>query len=129
MGAPPPKEQALRGGQVYDQGDSREGKSPFGLITDFRIYAGALSQKEVEDMARAADTEHHPDQIARMLAEKDAANILAQRLDVPDSAAECLRALGSLATLASQRAKIYEVCGRQVLKMLESPSPMIQRQA
>merc|ERR1712151_335974 len=93
------------------------------------IYGGELEDKEVQDLAKAIDTSQHPNPIARVLAKKDAANILAQRLDVPDSAAECLRALGSLATLASQRAKIYEVCGRQLPKMLESPLPMIQRQA
>eukprot|EP00413_Alexandrium_margalefii_P001830 CAMPEP_0204517700 /NCGR_PEP_ID=MMETSP0661-20131031/3812_1 /ASSEMBLY_ACC=CAM_ASM_000606 /TAXON_ID=109239 /ORGANISM="Alexandrium margalefi, Strain AMGDE01CS-322" /LENGTH=398 /DNA_ID=CAMNT_0051523111 /DNA_START=24 /DNA_END=1220 /DNA_ORIENTATION=- len=107
----------------------QEGRQPFGLITDFRIYARTLSSREISDMVQAKDTEHHPDQIVRRLAHMDAATILAQRLDVPDSATECLRALGSLATLASQRARIYSICGRQVLKMLDSPLPMVQRQA
>jgi len=103
------------------------GKQPFGLITDFRIYAHVLDDNAIEDMVH-----HHgdlPDKIVRTLAEMDAATVLAQRLDVPDSAAECLRALGNLATLASQRAKIFSVCGRQVLRMLESPLPCIRRQA
>jgi len=106
-----------------------EGRKPFGLITDFRIYARALSDDEISAMVHSKDTEQHPDKIVRRLAHMDAATILAERLDVPDSAAECLRALGSLATLVSQRAKIYSICGRQVLRMLDSPLPMIQRQA
>jgi hypothetical protein len=110
-----------------DQGG--DGKKPFGLMCDFRIYARSLPDKKIEDMVRKKDTEDHPDKIARMLASMNAATILAQRLDVPDSAAECLRALGSLATLQSQRAKIFSVCGREVLSMLDSPLPMIQRQA
>lgn len=40
-----------------------------------------------------------------------------------------LRALGSLATLSSQRAKIFHVCGRQLLRLMKSPQPMVQRQA
>jgi len=110
-----------------DQGT--DGKKPFGLICDFRIYARSLPDDELTNMVRSKDTESHPDRIARMLASMNAANILAQRLDVPDSAAECLRALGSLATLQSQRAKIFSVCGKKVLRMLDSPLPMIQRQA
>ena len=53
-------------------------------------------------------TDSHPDKIARMLASMNAATILAQRLDVPDSAAECLRALGSLTptTCKSKRGAI-----------------------
>mmetsp|Transcript_72521 Transcript_72521/g.216379 ORF Transcript_72521/g.216379 Transcript_72521/m.216379 type:complete len:1045 (-) Transcript_72521:159-3293(-) len=102
---------------------------PFGLIADFRIYARTLSVEEISAMVHSRDTTSHPDQIVRRLAQMDAATILAQRLDVPDSAAECLRALGSLATLVTQRAKIYSICGRQVLKMLDSPLPMIHRQA
>jgi len=105
------------------------GKKPFGLIADFRIYARCLNQSEIESMAAADSVEDHPDKIARKLASLDAATVLAQRLDVPDSAAECLRALGSLATLSSQRAKIFNVCGRQVIRLLESPIPMVQRQA
>jgi len=76
-----------------------------------------------------AHQECHPDQLTRKLAALDAASILALRLDVPDSAAECLRALGSLASLASERAKIFSVCGRRVLQLIDSPLPMIQRQA
>jgi len=106
-----------------------EGKKPFGLITDFRIYGSTLSDSAIKAIAQSSDTESHPDEIVRTLAHMDAATILAQRLDVPDSAAECLRALGSLATLASQRAKIYSVCGRDLLRMLDSPHPMIKRQA
>mmetsp|Transcript_16694 Transcript_16694/g.47593 ORF Transcript_16694/g.47593 Transcript_16694/m.47593 type:complete len:1037 (-) Transcript_16694:132-3242(-) len=110
--------------------DSGEkGSKPFGLITDLRIYARTLGNDEIFAMVHSKDTEQHPDQIVRRLANMDAATILAQRLDVPDSAAECLRALGSLATLVTQRAKIYSICGREVLKMLDSPLPMIQRQA
>merc|ERR1712151_243744 len=109
--------------------ESRALDSGFGLITDFRSYARTLSDAEISDLWKTKDVEDHPDRIVRRLAQRDAATILAQRLDVPDSAAECLRALGSLATLAEQRAKIYSVCGRQVLQMLDSPLPMIQRQA
>lgn len=115
------------------------GSMPFGLIADFRIYADAFVDKRIQELAtpnkkgREADPEHLleglPDKIARDLAAKDAATILAQRLDCPDTAAECLRALGSLATLASQRAKIYNVCGRELLKMQDSPYPMLRRQA
>merc|ERR1712061_655580 len=95
---------------------------------------GTLREREIKAMVHPNNfeshpLESHPDKIARKLAYKNAAVILAQRLDVPDSAAECLRALGSLATLVSQRAKIYNECGRQLLKMLNSPLPMIQRQA
>lgn len=110
-------------------GNSNNGLHPFGLITDFRIYAKALKATDVETMAKCADTRDHPDQICRTLADMDAATILAQRLDVPDSAAECLRALGSLAALSSQRAKIFSKCGRRILQMIESPLPMIKRQA
>lgn len=110
-------------------GNSPNHKEPFGLITDFRIYSRVLKEKDLHTMVSARDSEHGPDQIARMLAQKDAASILALRLDVPDSAAECLRALGSLATLSSQRAKIFSVCGRRVLQLIDSPMPMIQRQA
>jgi len=109
--------------------DGEGGRKPFGLIADFRIYADALSDNAVKALAAEQNSENHPDEIARLLGSMDAATILAQRLDVPDTAAECLRALGSLATLSSQRAKIYSVCGREVLKMLESPYPMIRRQA
>jgi hypothetical protein len=105
------------------------GGCPFGLITDFRIYAKPLGDEEVKMMAKSRDTDLHPDRLVRALADRDAATILAQRLDVPDSAAECLRALGSLATLSSQRAKIFSVCGRRVLQMIDSPLNMIQRQA
>mmetsp|Transcript_42460 Transcript_42460/g.76298 ORF Transcript_42460/g.76298 Transcript_42460/m.76298 type:complete len:1084 (-) Transcript_42460:23-3274(-) len=105
------------------------GKKPFGLIADFRIYARCLNQSEIETMAVADGVDDHPDKIARKLAALDAATLLGQRLDVPDSAAECLRALGSLATLSSQRAKIFAVCGKKMLRLLESPIPMVQRQA
>mmetsp|Transcript_29421 Transcript_29421/g.51577 ORF Transcript_29421/g.51577 Transcript_29421/m.51577 type:complete len:1122 (-) Transcript_29421:32-3397(-) len=107
----------------------QDAKRPFGLITDFRIYARVLRDDEIKSMVRSRDMDNHPDKLARKLADMNAAKILAQRLDVPDSAAECLRALGSLAALSSQRAKIFSECGRQVLRMLESPLPMIQRQA
>jgi len=110
-------------------GNSPSHKHPFGLMTDFRIYSRPLKDEELKMMVRARDTELHPDRLCRMLAERNAASILAQRLDVPDSAAECLRALGSLATLDSQRAQIFSVCGRRVLQMIDSPLPMIQRQA
>jgi len=105
------------------------GKQPFGLICDFRIYARTLRDDEVENMLHSKDTDSHPNGIARRLASLDAATILAQRLDVPDSAAECMRALGSLATVSTERAKIFSVCGRRMLEMLESPLPMLQRQA
>lgn len=108
---------------------SRGGRKPFGLIADFRIYARCLSDDEVRKLSRAENTDKHPDQIARRLAELDAATVLVQRLDVPDCAAECLRALGSLATLSTQRAKIFHVCGRQLLRLMTSPQPMVQRQA
>eukprot|EP00928_Gymnodinium_smaydae_P100139 TRINITY_DN9756_c0_g4_i1.p1 TRINITY_DN9756_c0_g4~~TRINITY_DN9756_c0_g4_i1.p1 ORF type:complete len:1049 (+),score=158.05 TRINITY_DN9756_c0_g4_i1:60-3206(+) len=104
-------------------------RRPFGLMCDFRIYARTLPDDEVQAMSRQPNPQDHPDQIARKLASMGAADVLARRLDVPDSAAEALRALGSLATLQSQRAKIYSVCGRQVLRMLDSPLPMIRRQA
>jgi hypothetical protein len=110
-------------------GNSTNGIHPFGLITDFRIYAKPLKEMDIQTMARCADTRDHPDQLCRTLADMDAATILAQRLDVPDSAAECLRALGSLAALSSQRAKIFSKCGRRILQMIESPLPMIKRQA
>lgn len=110
-------------------GNSDCHKEPFGLITDFRIYSRVLKDEDLKMMVRSKDTEMHPDKLTRELAKRDAASILALRLDVPDSAAECLRALGSLATLASQRAKIFSVCGRRVLQLLDSPLPMIQRQA
>jgi len=113
----------------YMVGNAQDGRVPFGLIADFRIYARALLPNEIGALWNARDTDNHPDQIARRLAQMGAANILAARLDIPDSAAECLRALGSLATLVTQRAKIYSICGRTVLKMLDSPLPMIQRQA
>eukprot|EP00929_Paragymnodinium_shiwhaense_P076735 TRINITY_DN394_c0_g1_i1.p1 TRINITY_DN394_c0_g1~~TRINITY_DN394_c0_g1_i1.p1 ORF type:complete len:1097 (-),score=271.50 TRINITY_DN394_c0_g1_i1:216-3506(-) len=115
--------------EFYMVGNDSTGKRPFGLITDFRIYARALPTAEVEALVRQRDTEAHPDQIARRLADMDAATLLALRLDVPDAAAECLRALASLSTLQSQRAKIFSVCGRRVLRMLDSPLPSIQRQA
>ncbi|CAK0872391.1 unnamed protein product [Prorocentrum cordatum] len=67
--------------------------------------------------------------IARRLAALDAAAVLALGLDVPDTAAECLRALGNLASLQSQRARIYQLCGRRLLQMLDSPYSMLQRQA
>lgn len=102
---------------------------PFGLMCDFRIYARSLSNQEVMDRARGNDKDAFPDRIAKRLAAKNAATIFALRLDVPDSAAECLRALGSLATVQTQRAQIYSVCGREVLKLLDSPQPMLQRQA
>lgn len=113
----------------YMVGNGPTHRQPFGLITDFRIYARVLKEEDLKMQVRAKDTDLHPDRLARILASKDAATILAQRLDVPDSAAECLRALGSLATLSSQRAKIFSVCGRRVLQMIDSPLPMIQRQA
>eukprot|EP00930_Biecheleria_cincta_P077567 TRINITY_DN6486_c0_g1_i2.p1 TRINITY_DN6486_c0_g1~~TRINITY_DN6486_c0_g1_i2.p1 ORF type:complete len:1064 (+),score=153.97 TRINITY_DN6486_c0_g1_i2:230-3421(+) len=110
-------------------GNDISGKKPFGLIADFRIYARSLSTEEIQKMVQADCTDDHPDQIARRLGDMDAAKILAQRLDVPDSAAESLRALGSLATLATQRANILNVCGREALRLLDSPLPMIHRQA
>lgn len=109
--------------------DGRGGRKPFGLVTDFRIYARDLSRSQIERMAASFDESEFPDKIVQKLAEMDAAKVLARRLDVPDSAAECLRALAGLATLSSQRVKIYNVCGRQVLTMLDSPLPMIKRQA
>eukprot|EP00931_Biecheleriopsis_adriatica_P115539 TRINITY_DN91323_c0_g1_i1.p1 TRINITY_DN91323_c0_g1~~TRINITY_DN91323_c0_g1_i1.p1 ORF type:complete len:1061 (+),score=214.42 TRINITY_DN91323_c0_g1_i1:117-3299(+) len=108
---------------------SHGGQKPFGLIADFRIYARCLAQDEIDHMVTAEGTNHHPDKIAKQLAALDAAAILAQRLDVPDSAAECLRALGSLATVSSERSRIANVCVRPLLTLLESPLPMIQRQA
>merc|ERR1712232_1084358 len=74
------------------------GKKPFGLITDFRIYARTLSDREISALVHAKDVASHPDKIVRRLADMDAATMLAQRLDGPDSGAESLRALGSLAT-------------------------------
>ncbi|CAL1173257.1 unnamed protein product, partial [Cladocopium goreaui] len=65
------------------------GRKPFGLIADFRIYARCLSDDEVRKLSRAENTDKHPDQIARRLAELDAATVLVQRLDVLDCAAEC----------------------------------------
>merc|ERR1712232_208886 len=110
--------------------DARDGgMKPFGLVADFRMYARSLHDEEIKAMYRASSVDQHPDRIVRRLADMDAATILAQRLDVPDSAAECLRALGSLATLSAQRAKIYSVCGREVLQLLGSPLPMVKRQA
>lgn len=106
---------------------SDDGRKPFGLIADFRIYARVLPQEEIESMVNPESA--FPDTIVSHLANLDAATILAQRLDVPDTAVECLRALGSLATLSSQRAKIFNVCGRKVLELLDSPLPMVQRQA
>jgi len=105
------------------------GKKPFGLMCDFRIYARSMDDKEIKAMVTAKEEDAHPDRIVRKLADYNAAKILAQRLDVPDSAAECLRALGSLATLRSQRSLIFSVCGDQVLKLLDSPLPMIHRQS
>lgn len=127
-GPMPPRPNSLGKTDASEGATGHGGKKPFGLIADFRIYGQSLSLDDVKVIAQA-DTKSHPNEIARVLADKDAAKILAQRLDVPDSAAECLRALGSLATLASERAKIYKVCGRELLKMLDSPLPMIQRQA
>jgi len=109
--------------------DGRGGRKPFGLITDFRIYAKDLPESQIRRMATSPDDTEFPDKIVQRLAEMDAAKVLARRLDVPDSAAECLRALAGLATLSSQRAKIFSVCGRQVMTMLDSPLPMIKRQA
>eukprot|EP00439_Symbiodinium_sp_Y106_P045628 s3157_g5.t2 len=105
------------------------GRKPFGMMADFRIYARSLPDDQVKSMVVATNTEDHPDRIARRLASMDAATVLAQRLDVPDTAAECLRALGSLATLSSQRAKIFNVCGRKLMQLMDSPLPMVQRQA
>lgn len=105
------------------------GRKPFGMMADFRIYARSLPDDQVKGMVVATNTEDHPDRIARRLASMDAATVLAQRLDVPDTAAECLRALGSLATLSSQRAKIFNVCGRKLTQLMDSPLPMVQRQA
>jgi len=114
----------------YTVGNSPCHKKPFGLITDFRIYSRVLKDNDLKSMVREpAHQEFHPDQLTRKLAARDAASILALRLDVPDSAAECLRALGSLASLASERAKIFSLCGRRVLQLIDSPLPMIQRQA
>mmetsp|Transcript_52414 Transcript_52414/g.125208 ORF Transcript_52414/g.125208 Transcript_52414/m.125208 type:complete len:1158 (-) Transcript_52414:68-3541(-) len=112
-------------GNAYTQGY----RNPFGLIADFRIYARALPHEELEKMSRAKDASQHPDRILRKLRDMHAAQILAQRVDVPDSAAECLRALANLATLSSERAKIFSVCGSKVLQMLDSPLPMIKRQS
>jgi len=105
------------------------GRNPFGLMADFRIYARSLPDEQVKSMVTATNTDDHPDKIAQRLAAMDAATVLAQRLDVPDTAAECLRALGSLATLSSQRAKIFSVCGRKLTQLMDSPLPMVQRQA
>lgn len=113
----------------YMVGNDSTMRKPFGLITDFRIYARVIKEQQIVDMAKSRDTAQHPDSLARQIARMDAATILAQRLDVPDSAAECLRALGSLASLSSERAKIFSVCGRRVLQMIDSPLPMIKRQA
>lgn len=110
-------------------GNDITGKKPFGLIADFRIYARSLSTDEIQNAVRAEGTDHHPDQIARRLGSLGAATMLAKRLDVPDSAAECLRALSSLATLSTQRVSIFNECGRRALQLLHSPLPMIQRQA
>jgi len=104
------------------------GKQPIGLIADFRIYAKVLSETEIEEMVHGG-VDKHPDHIVRELARRNATQILARRLDVPDSAAECLRCLGNLATLATERAKIFGTCGREILRLLESPLPMLQRQA
>lgn len=113
----------------YIVGNDVKGRRPIGLITDFRIYARPLLDEEIQKMAQATNTDDHPDHIARQLLKLNAASILAQRLDVPDSAAECLRALGSLATVDRVRAKIFGVCGRQALRLLDSPLPMVNRMA
>jgi len=114
---------------VVGNDSSHDGKKPFGLITDFRIYARSLPDMEILEMVQSPSVHSHPDQIVTKLANMDAATILAQRLDCPDSAVECLRALGSLGTKASERAKIYSVCGREILRLLESPLPLVQRMA
>merc|ERR1719291_887831 len=104
------------------------GQRPFGALADFRIYARTLPDAEIQAMRVTRDpnvlsepSAVVPDRIARRLANLDAATALVHGLDVPDTAAECLRALGNLASLQSQRARIYQLCGRKLLQMLDSP--------
>ena len=114
---------------------------------------------------------------ARRLASMDAATVLAQRLDVPDTAAECrelkaciqilrqgivsqakqscifcgrLAGIGQsgyavfpeglllkflsksywhMLQLSFMEAKIFNVCGRKLTQLMDSPLPMVQRQA
>jgi len=115
---------------IVGNAQTRKGlRNPFGLIADFRIYARSLPHSEIDMMCKAKDASNHPDKILRRLRDMHAAAILARRVDVPDSAAECLRALANLATLSSERSKIFGVCGSRVLRMLDSPLPMIRRQS
>ncbi|CAD7936091.1 unnamed protein product [Amoebophrya sp. A120] len=72
---------------------------------------------------------YFPDQIVRMLRDCGSVKILASRLNVADTAAECLRVLGTLATLQEARSEIFGICGPKILELSESPLPMIKRQA
>ena len=54
---------------------------------------------------------------------------LPRALSVPDCAVECLRCYGSLATYEKMRGPIFSLCGYKAVEMLDSPMPMVQRQA
>jgi len=122
---------------LFIVGNTKAGDCPFGLIADFRIYATALAPNHITAMSTEEEVrgDHrtgfrsHPDSIVRKLADMDAVRILALRLDVPDCAAECLRALGSLASYGPSRAHIFGVCGMEALRLLHSPHSMIKRLA
>lgn len=135
-------------------GNDIAGKQPFGCVADFRIYARTLRDAELEVLMKppifglqsnqGVDTDggtvdtkqvdvttenYFPDQIVRRIHKMGAIKVLASRLDIIDSAAESLRALGSLATLQEARAEIFGICGPKLLELAESPLPMVRRQA
>jgi len=108
--------------------DSVNGKCPFGTICDFRIYAKALNHEDIMDIYKRR-SKKDPDQLVKRLARLNAVEILSRRLDVPDSSAECLRCLASLATYASLRPLVFACAGEAALELLYSPLNMLQRQA
>jgi len=121
------------GNEASPQNDP--GKKPFGLIADFRIYARCLNPQEIAWMASVTGEmiekgdRRFPDWPARELCHPAVIDALVRGLAVPDSCVSCLRALGSLATFLPMRSYIYGVCGNQVMGLLDSPLPMVQRLA
>ncbi|CAD7966050.1 unnamed protein product [Amoebophrya sp. A25] len=79
--------------------------------------------------ADTPDANYFPDQIVRCIVENNGVAVCASRLDIADTATECLRLLGTLATLQEARSEIFGICGPRLLQLRESPLPMIRRQA
>jgi hypothetical protein len=100
----------------------------FGAIADFRIYNITVPEDDLLNLPNLG-INGCPDFICRNLYDMGVHYALPRALTVPDCAVECLRCYGSLATYEKMRGPVFSLCGYKAVQMLDSPMPMVQRQA